>query len=102
MWVTAGGELVFPVTATVPVTGLGPYVFSGANLVTDVQDMLDVPATNFGWIIVGDESKSLTALRLPSRENATPQERPQLTVEYEPLVPTDAASMGQLKSAFDK
>ena len=51
-------------------------------MVADVQDWLDNPANNFGWIVIGDESSSRTAKRFDSRENPTEGNRPQLTVNY--------------------
>ena len=39
------------------------------------------PASNFGWLVLGDESTSATAKRLDTRESASP---PVLTIEYTP------------------
>jgi hypothetical protein len=33
-------------------------------MVADVQDWLDNPAGNFGWLVVGDEKPTLPAQRL--------------------------------------
>ncbi len=100
-WVTPGGELVQPVVDTELISGLGVYQFDGPELVTELQDMLEVPATNFGFIVVGDETGDRTARRFASRENPNASERPQLTIEYTPLVPVDEASVGRWKSGFE-
>jgi hypothetical protein len=49
---------------------------------TDVQSWLNTPATNFGWIVVGDESVQQTAKRLDSSEHPTAVNRPRLRVYY--------------------
>ena len=55
-------------------------------MVADVQSWLVNPASNFGWLVLGDESGSGTAKRFDTRESASP---PVLTVEYTPgLTPT--------------
>ena len=65
--------------------GLGFYTFSSTpQLVADVQDFIDNPANNFGWIIIGDENFSGTAKRFDSREISDPTLRPMLTVEFSP------------------
>lgn len=100
-WVDEGGELIQPVSATVLISGLGIFEFTGSGLVFDVQDMLDVPATNFGWIVVGDEiPNSRTARRIASRENNDARARPQLTITYDPPVPTEETSVGEFKSGY--
>ena len=48
-------------------------------MVADVQSWLDNPATNFGWLVLGDESTSATAKRFDTRESTS---SPVLTIEY--------------------
>ncbi len=48
-------------------------------MIDDVQFWLDNPASNFGWILIGDESRGQTAKRFTSREAAVP---PVLQVTY--------------------
>ena len=50
----------------------------------DVQQWFSDSATNHGWILIGNESASLTAKELSSRQNATAANRPTLTVDYTP------------------
>jgi hypothetical protein len=57
-------------------------------MVMDVQEWLNAPATNFGWIIRGNETLSQTAKRFDSRQNPTAANRPLLIVEYEPELKT--------------
>ena len=51
-------------------------------MVTGVQNWLDDPTTNAGWMMLTDEV-DITAKRFDSRENATEANRPRLVVEYE-------------------
>lgn len=61
----------------------GAYSFSGSALTRDVQDWLDHPESNFGWILVStDEEVGKTARRVASRENTNSGNVPQLTVEF--------------------
>ena len=50
-------------------------------MVADVQSWLDNPASNFGWLVLGDESTIATAKRFDTRESASP---PVLTIQYIP------------------
>ena len=82
-WDTLGGDFAGDASAAVTVGGNGGYTWkSTSQLVADVQSWLDDPAANFGWLLLGDESKSRTAKRFDSKENGTSANRPTLTVEY--------------------
>ena len=50
-------------------------------MVADVQSWLDNPASNFGWLVLGDETAIATAKRFDTRESASP---PMLTIEFIP------------------
>jgi len=69
------------VTASQMVGAIGQYTWSSAQMVADVQGWLDNPATNFGWLMLGDESVFLTAKRFDTRESASP---PVLAITYIP------------------
>ena len=84
-WSTSGGDFSATESSNQTVTGIGDYTWgSTVEMVADVQDWLDNPANNFGWIVLGDESSSGTAKRFDSRENSTEGNRPKLTVIYTP------------------
>ena len=53
-------------------------------MLTDVQQWLDSPATNFGWIMLGNESTGQTAKRFGGQDARSPESPPELTVEYDP------------------
>jgi hypothetical protein len=62
------------------------------QMIDDVQFWLDNPTSNFGWILIGDESRGQSAKRFTSREGDVP---PVLRVTYS-VVPeaTEVVLMG--------
>jgi len=90
-WTTPGGDFqASPSGTTVAGTGQGPITFTSATMADDVQSWLDSPATNFGWLVVADESTEMTARRFNSREHPIAGSRPILTITYdtgEPVIP---------------
>jgi hypothetical protein len=51
-------------------------------MVADVQSWLDDPASNFGWLLLGDETTSLTARRFDTREAPNSALRPALEITF--------------------
>ncbi len=78
-WTTQGGDFSPTVSASQSVGVIGQYTWSSAQMVADVQSWLDNPASNFGWLVLGDESAIATAKRFDTRESASP---PMLTIEF--------------------
>jgi len=82
-WTTPGGDYdpggPYPVVTT---SALGPYVWRSSQMAADVQGWLDTPASNFGWILLGEETGARTVREFDSREHAAAADRPQLTVYY--------------------
>jgi hypothetical protein len=83
-WTTEGGDFSATVSASQSVGAVGMYMWSSPHMIGDVQSWLNNPATNFGWLVLGDESDILTAKRFDTRESAIP---PVLTIQYTPGVP---------------
>jgi hypothetical protein len=83
LWTNPGGDYIATVSATVAVTSLARYTWgSTTGMVVDVQEWLDNSATNFGWILIGDETTDGTAVRFDTRTNVAQPNRPQLTIYY--------------------
>ena len=82
-WSSPGGDYNATPSA---ITSVGPaiasYNWTSTNLAADVQAWVDNPASNFGWIILGDEANPTTADRFSSRENLTAADRPVLSLTY--------------------
>lgn len=96
-WTTAGGDFDPTASATTSVAGNGFYSWSSATVTSDVQGWFTNPATNFGWIMIGNESAATTVKRFASKEFGTAANRPQLTINYslpctDPDIPTLMAS----------
>lgn len=89
-WATPGGDYRDTPSASLTIDALGPYTWQGPGLTADVQEWLDTPAANHGWILVGSEDAPLSARQLPSRENTNANARPRLTITY--LPPTGATN----------
>lgn len=82
-WPTPGGNYSAVKSFSFPMPALGPVTTAPlAGLVADVQDMLDNPASNHGWLLRTNEVSASTARRLDSRESFTPSLRPTLEVTY--------------------
>lgn len=96
-WNTVGGDFSPTASATTAVAGNGTYSWSSATVTSDVASWYSNPATNFGWIMIGNEASSVTSKRFASKEFATAASRPQLTITYtvpctDPDIPTLMAS----------
>jgi MYXO-CTERM domain-containing protein len=81
-WAQAGGEHVASASAQA-VFGLPNQAYAlgtSAALVADVQAWLNNPASNHGWLLIGDELTTQGAKRLDSRENSSPANRPRLVL----------------------
>jgi hypothetical protein len=83
-WITPGGDFTSVISSSVAVGSSGAtYTWpTTSQFVADVQDMLDHPSANFGWILIGAETTSASAKRFASRENTTQAWWPTLSVTY--------------------
>jgi FtsP/CotA-like multicopper oxidase with cupredoxin domain len=93
-WATPGGDFVSTPSAQTQVGGTGFYDWTSAQLAADVQGWLDDPGSDFGWVLIGEESASATAKRFESRENSNVVRRPRLTIEFLPPADTGACCLG--------
>ena len=81
-WSTAGGDFLASDSGTIAVGGPGTFSWTATsgNLIADVQSWIDGPASNFGWLVRGNEAANSTATRFLSGETATVSLRPTLTL----------------------
>lgn len=90
LWATPGGDFG-PTSFTFDLPGIGPVVTaSNPAIIADVQDMLDNPSTNYGWLLKTDEVLNTTARRCNTREAASFQ--PKLIIEY--IAPGEVGTYG--------
>lgn len=82
-WTNAGGDFNAAVDGTTTAQSLGDVTWaSSASMIARVQSWVDQPATNFGWILIGNESSVVTTKRFDSREIVPAATRPALTIDY--------------------
>jgi hypothetical protein len=88
-WTTEGGDYVLSSSASTSVSISGvAYTWSSAGLVSDVQAWVNGTASNYGWIVIGNESGAGTAKGFASKDATSNQ--PQLTITYTVAVPEPA------------
>jgi uncharacterized repeat protein (TIGR01451 family) len=85
-WSSAGGDFG-PVSAATSVGGVGSYQWLGAGVIADVQQWVNNPGADFGWILTGNEASKGSAKQFDTEANANPADRPVLTVTYTPPNP---------------
>jgi len=102
LWTTPGGDFAAVASAVLPVEDTGTWTWvSTPALVADVQGWLTAPATNFGWLLKGDESIAGTTKRFDTREAIDPLARPSLRVDYTPQgTPAATATWGRIKASY--
>jgi hypothetical protein len=86
-WSTPGGDFALAASSTafVGLQGLRYTWDSTAAMVGDVQGWLDDPASNHGWIMIGDEVTQQGAKRFASRHDVDASLRPLLVVHTAPI-----------------
>jgi hypothetical protein len=86
-WTNAGGDFsaTSSASAVVSQTLNSAYTWgSTAALVSDVQNWLDSPGSNFGWLLMGDEAGSQTFRQFYTQEDPNVAFRPELLIDFTP------------------
>src|SRR5579884_3474559 len=86
-WTTPGGDFDATPSASKSAHASGFYTFSDPQLTADVQGWLADPASNFGWMLIGNETTRGTAVRFDTRE-ASAANRPALAITFTVPEPT--------------
>jgi hypothetical protein len=84
-WSTPGGDFRADPSGATNVSEVGTYSWpSSDGVVADVQDWLDHPANNFGWVLIGSSGESVvgSAKRFDTRENADIRVQPSLAIDF--------------------
>jgi hypothetical protein len=81
-WTNAGGDYSSTSSATASIGTTGAYSYTSSSMVSDVQGWINSSSSNYGWILLGDESTNNSAKRIASREFGTAANRPTLRVTY--------------------
>lgn len=106
-WTAPGGDYAAAVSGQAVIgnaTTVGEHFTwgSSAGMVADVQAWLDTPASNFGWLLHGDEAAGLgvqTSRRFASREAEAEAIRPQLRIIFSG-VGVEPHTWSRVKSLF--
>ena len=99
MWAKPGGDFTESLSASTSLGRNGPHSWSSDEMVADVQAWVNDPATNFGWILVGNEGSFQVAMRFDSRENSNEANRPVLEVQYTAAAPAAVATAAPAPTA---
>jgi spore coat protein A len=87
-WGAPGGDYASTSSADLDVDSFGQYVWTSDGLAADVQNFLDHPEKNLGWMLIGDGDPHAVAKRLESRESGL--EAPRLVVDFTIAAPAGA------------
>ena len=82
LWNQPGGDYTPMASSEITITDEGQYAWSSVGLSEDVKFWLKSPESNFGWILIGDESKTSTAKRFTSRDFIDQELHPHLIIDY--------------------
>jgi hypothetical protein len=80
-WINPGGDFVTTASASGTAAAM-VFELNSMQMAADVQMWRSSPASNFGWILVGDENQPGAADRFASREHFKPERVPTLTVNF--------------------
>jgi hypothetical protein len=97
LWTLPGGDFSIVADACEVITQLiGDYEWSTDDMRMNVQDWLDNPDSNFGWMLRGPEFDEMTARQFGSRQNSDVSRRPRLEISFTtgPDCPGDADGNG--------
>ncbi len=82
-WTIPGGDFDLTPSATFSINSFGVLSLSGASMLPDVQDWLDNPTSNFGWVLKDRNEGPSSAKFLGSRESTATNGTPMLVVDYQ-------------------
>lgn len=85
-WTTAGGDFAATPSASsmvANVPGTATWA-STAQLVADVQNWVDNPTQNFGWMVRTVEAGLFTAMAFETRESSVVANQPRVLIAYDP------------------
>ena len=101
MWTTPGGDFDAVMSAFQSVGVAGVYAWSGPGVVADAQAWLAVPSSNFGWLLLGNETIVQSVKRFDTREALAESARPKLELEFTPPgTPALGTSWGRIRADY--
>lgn len=83
LWAQPGGDYDPAVSTACEVNDVGYHTWGpAARMTQDIQQWVDNPASNFGWMLIGPEPAASTCKRFNSRECTDARRRPMLTIYF--------------------
>jgi len=85
LWTNPGGDYVANASSSTTVAGTAFWTWrwrTSATIVSDVQGWLDDPSSNYGWVIIGDESSTGTHKWFGTHEMPQEDFRPEIVIHY--------------------
>jgi len=82
LWSTEGGDFDATASDSLVINGPASYSWSGPQVIADVQDMFYMPASNYGWLIMGAETGVDTAKRYDTKDNTNTVVHPVLVIDF--------------------
>jgi len=82
-WIKKGGDFDLESSVSGSVSSGTNAVFRSDRLTQDVNFWLQNPSKNFGWILIGDESKTATSVKFVSKDHKDHTQWPTLTLYYQ-------------------
>lgn len=82
LWSNVGGDFTPRVSAVQTIGETGVYTWKSPEMVADVQQWIESPEKNFGWLLLGDETIARSVKGFASRETQDFLAIPQLSVSY--------------------
>lgn len=81
-WNNPGGDYSAAASAVSSINSTGYYSWSSSQMISDVQNWINNPCTEYGWILIGNEVTTANSKRFDTRENFIAANRPVLIVQY--------------------
>lgn len=99
LWVAPGGDFSSVISATRNVSTQGWYTWNSTTaLVADVQGWVNDPASNFGWLVQGNETTLKSVKKFDTKEIPGGATSPKLTIVYTPPMPADLDHDGHVNA----
>jgi FtsP/CotA-like multicopper oxidase with cupredoxin domain len=92
-WSNAGGDFSAAASGSQSIGNNGHYEWTSTGMRDDVQAWVNSPATNFGWLLKGEEGTNKTAKRFESRTTSNASQRPALIVNFSPPATTGGCNL---------
>jgi SprB repeat len=95
-WSDVGGTFNTLESASSTVNNPGVYTWSSAGMTQDIQSWYSNTSSNYGWLLRSTETGNRQAKRYGSKQNPVSTNRPELTVNYVPVVISNTSSVSNL------